>query len=234
MNSEVGPRTAAVLAKHGLASMAQAKWRPDCPIAREIDDARMEDATYGPLDPAKKASMERIQAFCRICPVEMQKTDVSKIPAQEASLQKVLTHSNGAKGLIVRGVSGSGKSRAVWMLVKRLIVDEGLSVHYDSSFEFGAGASDAYRHGSEQEWIRERVTPDVLFLDDLGKSKFTARVGEALFEIVDRRTSRGLPIFITTNFIGANLKSRFDDQELAEPLLRRLREFCEDVVLTKK
>jgi DNA replication protein DnaC len=59
----------------------------------------------------------------------------------------------------------------------------------------------------------------------------TTKSAEALFELVEARTSRKKAIYITTNFTRETLIARFDDQETAIPLVARLIEFSKVITL---
>ncbi|MDE1170898.1 MAG: ATP-binding protein [Verrucomicrobium sp.] len=160
-----------------------------------------------------------------LCPPAFQETDRARLRAD--LVDKVLSWQMGPTGLVLYGDTGGGKTRTLWLLLRRLVVDEAIHVRVLSAFDFSAEASDAYRNGTEKAFVSTLAgSVGVLVIDDLGKAKITARVAEALFEIVDRRTAAGRPLIVTTNDVGERLKERFEDQNAAEPLLRRLREFC--------
>jgi len=157
-----------------------------------------------------------------LCPELYRDTDPQRLPEAAG---RVLDYAYGPKGLLVHGESGRGKTRAMWLLIRRLHVEDGRSLAFRDALEFTEEAVAAYRLNNARSWAERMTAAQVLFLDDLGKGRITQRVGEGLFAVVDRRAQRRKPTFITTNFVGETFKLRFEDQETAEPLIRRLKEF---------
>ena len=69
----------------------------------------------------------------------------------------------------------------------------------------------------------------VLVLDDLGKEKAAEAVSTALYSVIEERTARERPILFTANYTSEELAGRFGEH--GAYLVRRLREFCEVVVI---
>lgn len=65
----------------------------------------------------------------------------------------------------------------------------------------------------------------VLIWDDFGKEKPTERIAEQLFSIVDDRTRRRAPIWITTNFNSSEISARIETDH-GPAIMSRLREVC--------
>jgi DNA replication protein DnaC len=70
-------------------------------------------------------------------------------------------------------------------------------------------------------------TDDLLVIDDLGAEKGTEWVVEQLYRIVDYRYRMCLPLVVTTNLSGREIRDRFGDR-----ILSRLVEACTAVKLT--
>ncbi len=219
----VGPGVSAVLARFGLTELPP--YKLGCPICAEIDAARQADALVESIASEAKA---REAAFLAICPPEMAETDVARLPSRER-FQRVLAWRYGARGLVLHGNTGLGKTRSAWALLRRLSVDEGRRFIWMSSFVFSDKAVQAFRAGTAEQFINRLSETPILFLDDLGKSKITLRVGEALFEVIDRRTTNRRPTIITTNSVGDGLASRFEDAEAGSPAVRRLRDYFDAI-----
>jgi len=66
---------------------------------------------------------------------------------------------------------------------------------------------------------------EVLFIDDLGKEKFTERVESELYDLVETRTAHLRPILWTSNATATRLKEMLS-ADRGEPIIRRLKEFC--------
>ncbi|EEF63370.1 DnaA ATPase domain-containing protein [Pedosphaera parvula] len=187
------------------------------------------------LDRKRQESIiqERLEKWRSTCPVIYEDTDPNHIgmPAPP-KLNQILQWKYGPKGLLVFGDTRKGKTRAVWLLIKRLMVDEGRKVEGMTCGEFARRCAKAYQTDVAYDWIDHLIAVDVLFIDDLGKSKMTERVVADLFEIFEQRICRKLPTIFTTNFVGSTLAEKMSHHGDAatyqhEPFIARLREFCE-------
>jgi DNA replication protein DnaC len=104
-----------------------------------------------------------------------------------------------------------------------------------SAGEFDRAARDAAGKFQLTEWFESLASSDVLFMDDLGKGKWTAATAGQFWELIDARSKEARPVFITTNCSGETLvRSLGLNKDVAEPLLRRLRESCKALVLQVK
>ena len=129
------------------------------------------------------------------------------------------------KGLALVGTQGSGKSLSLWALAREL-EREGCAPVVVNGVEFGRQLARAARDIESVEYLcRCRV----LMIDDLGKEKATAAVGALMWEVVDQRYQRRLPMIITTRFSGQALRDRFSEPHLGDDIRRRLNELCRAV-----
>lgn len=173
--------------------------------------------------PCKTSDSEAL--YLKLCPEEYQDTDPARLPL--AQYEKAMQWKMNPKGLLLTGVTGKGKTRIVWKLIEKLIKENHLrGLQVFSSTGFGHELGKAYKNEVAEEWIESIWKAPLVVFDDLGKSKFTDRVETELFGVIDYRTSHKLPIIATTNDTGQSLSDRMSDNR-AEPLIRRLREFCE-------
>ena len=172
---------------------------------------------------------DRLSNFEQICPALYINTDPEHPTFPREMLAKVLAWKYGPRGLVIRGDSRKGKSRCVWQLIKRLVM-EGRKVEGMTSSEFARRSSAAWATGHEavSEWVNTASKAEILFIDDLGKFKLTERVEADLFDIIENRVANLRPIIITTNFTGDLLEKSFSET-FAVPLVSRLREFCEPI-----
>jgi len=141
------------------------------------------------------------------------------------ALQKVRSwrpNSYGAKGLALKGPSGSGKTTAYWALARDL-EDEGRTPVTITAVELGRILSKAARDIEAVDWLCGCA---VLMVDDIGKEKSTPAMAALLWEVLDKRYGRGLPMVITTRFSGAELRGRFGEESLGDDICRRLNELC--------
>lgn len=162
----------------------------------------------------------------RLCPPLYRSTDPARLPA--GPLAAVRRWTFGPQGLLAVGPTGSGKTRACYLLLHDLHL-AGVPLRTFDCAAFGHEVARRFRDGDGEAWAdRLAAHRGVVFLDDLGKVPFTERVEAELFALVERRTSHRLPIIATTNASGSDLEDRLSTDRGA-PLVRRLREFCEVV-----
>jgi DNA replication protein DnaC len=129
-------------------------------------------------------------------------------------------------GLILRGDSGTGKTVCLWEIARRLDM-AGKPWEFRTGVQLGRELAKASRE-MELEPTLSRIP--YLLIDDLGKEKLTASVAAALWELVEYRSSRQLPIIATTRYAGDGLVKRFAEPELGQDIAGRLRESCTAVL----
>lgn len=157
----------------------------------------------------------------RICPPLYQGTDPVRLP--HGPLSQVMSWQNGPQGLILYGPTGSGKTRAAWLLIKRLL-DEGIFVGYFACTDFGNKLADRFRDkdGQPTWWLNNLAYLPCLFLDDIDKCVFTGRVEREFFALIEKRTAYQLPTIITTNVVGDVIARSLP--AVGAALVRRLRD----------
>jgi DNA replication protein DnaC len=165
------------------------------------------------------------------CPPKYNGTfDAVRSPTARDVIAKVLDWQFGARGLFVIGATGKSKTWSLWTLLRRLFVDERLSVRVFDGVQFANEAAAAFGNPeSAERWLSKCMKPDVLAIDDLAK-RFTPASQQAFFALIDRRTAQLKPVLITANLHGESLSEMLADSEMEDPLRRRLREHCEVVV----
>ena len=170
-------------------------------------------------------------------------TDVSKLKdgvVNPSCIDKVLEWKMGTKGMAIIGDTGCGKTRALTMLLKRLIsvdlvgITCSLMSFYAGELERAIMGSFAQKTKVYDDYMRKLENCGLLVIDDFGKEKFTERYEISVFQIFEKRAANLRPTIFTTNYKGKELKERFSDQNNYEPFSRRLNEFCERVVFTRK
>jgi DNA replication protein DnaC len=164
--------------------------------------------------------------FLKKCPPLFLHTDPARLPT---AAQVVLKWRYNPIGLYLVGPTGTGKSRTAWLLLKRLILDDGRSaITYDGA-GWSMAASAAYADSRETAtWMNRVCSTQVLFVDDLFKGKMTETQEVAAFTLIERRSLRMLPTIITTNATSASILDRMSDasrEDRGLPMIRRLKEF---------
>ena len=179
---------------------------------------------------ARLCAERLLKRFESLCPPLYRSSDPQRIPA--AFLREIEAWQVSPRGLGFVAVAGRGKTRAAWMLLRRLHFT-GHRVHGITATQFAKASADQWHDDpavkaaalSRMEACRGA---EVLLLDDLGKQKFTERAETELFDLLEHRTSHELPIVWTANAGKDELKKMLSPDR-GEPILRRLVEFSKVV-----
>jgi DNA replication protein DnaC len=180
-------------------------------------------------DLKKEITKEKENAFRKLCPPAMAATQLEKLPAwadNEASVRKALAWVPTAEKpfLILHGVTGRGKSRLMWQVLRRLAVEHGMPPLYFAAGELSPAVSAAWADMRAAALVESIKRAKVLAFDDLDKDRLSPKAEETLFAAISHRADYGKPTIITTNLTGEPLVARMS-AEMGTALLRRLREF---------
>jgi DNA replication protein DnaC len=162
-----------------------------------------------------------------VCWPRYRNTDRAKLPNQEAVTQ-LLTYNYSDRGLFVAGPTRRGKTRAIFLLLRRLF-EEGHRIVALDCLDFGHRIADLFLNGEGVAWVRSLSKVPMLFMDDIDKGKLTERVESELFGLFERRIANCLPTIISANSSGKALTSRMDPIR-GPAFLGRLEEFT-DLIL---
>ena len=173
----------------------------------------------------KRQEARKTQFWCDVPPL-YQDTDESRL--QPILVAAINAWEYNTKGLGFIGKSGAGKTRAAVLLLQRIAM-EGKSICFMKSVKLTKYAADKFSDDhKEQETAKERIRQayrsKLLLIDDIGKGRLSPTAEELLFDIIDERTERGLPIIWTSNS-GAKALREMLSQDRADALIRRLAEF---------
>lgn len=117
-------------------------------------------------------------------------------------------------GIMLWGKPGTGKTGSLSPLFVSLVKrgNSGLWLQYNQLM----AEMKRFEDGQVDERMRMCQTVDYLFLDDLGDPAATKvatdYARDVMFRIVDYRTSRNMPIFVTTNLSPQELSDQFHDR----------------------
>ena len=162
-----------------------------------------------------------------ICPILYRRTDPARLPQDK--LRKVMEWQYNPRGLIFHGFTGRYKTRAAYLLLRRLHY-EGIKIAAFDSTDFANKCADKFRDGSGGVWIESLIRIPIFFIDDLGNEPSGERGAGEIFHIIKRRGEEMLPVIITTNTVGGELSTKLrGPQDRGYSLVRRLREFCEPI-----
>lgn len=170
---------------------------------------------------------ERESEFRQICPSEFHVTDIHDKRINGKAIEEVLKWKLGSKGLLIHGPTRTGKTRAVWMLLREQFNRRNGFI-WMTAADFCERSSDAAGKGESSEFTDSLLLPSILFIDDVGKGRMTERNAGAFFNVLDKRFNNRKPVIMTMNMSGAELEKRFDG-DMAKPLLSRIQEFCDTI-----
>jgi DNA replication protein DnaC len=167
-------------------------------------------------------------------------TDEALLPHKRS--RNVLAWQYHAKGFVLHGPSGMGKSRTVMLRMKRLWLDEGRPFEWVTWTDWQSALDKANRYGGGgvAREVHALFKWPVVVFDDALKSKPNEVVAASFFTVLDYRTSRGLPTFITTRYrLARGDGNDFGDRLAgankftAEDICRRLIEFSHNAPFDK-
>jgi DNA replication protein DnaC len=133
-----------------------------------------------------------------------------------------------SEGLLLIGPSRSGKTRAVWALLKRLHFQEERKIVALGPKDLKAAVANEWRDRDDDEPdLTSRLRhAGLLFLDDLDTIKFTEAVEETVYDTFEYRLAHGRPVILTLNQSGPELAGRMSTEARGEKIIGRMRESC--------
>lgn len=173
----------------------------------------------------------RGERWRKVCPPLYRDTDRDRLPP--GGLTAVDHWPFGPQGLGFVGDSGRGKTRTMMLLLRRMLMEHGRSCSYVTSASFSHEVSrraGSGKPGDLDDYLAWLCRADLWFLDDIGKGRLTDRVESELYHVIETRTANLRPILFTSNASGQALADSMSEDR-GTPIIRRLREFCEVVVL---
>jgi len=149
---------------------------------------------------AQRLRAKRESAWVATVPKKYRETVVSH-PNFPAAIWTGLKSLGIERSIGLIGPSGRGKTRLLALMAKRAIASD-LFVGWcpATSFQWAAQNQwDDVNGADAKKWLRRWQDCNVLFLDDLGKHRWTEAVESEFFALIDLRSSRGFPIHWTMN-----------------------------------
>ena len=186
---------------------------------------------------AEARKRDAIARFDSAVPPTMRESDWghAEIVTNRAQIDRVLAHKVGAKGLLLSGRSGRGKTRSMWALMRRLAHDEARDIRYFHAGDWFATLQGCLNYGRDDArgWVDAVARRPVVYIDDLGQEAIqTARSEWAMswfMRFLDIRVSERLPLYVTTNLDAQGIAERGASSVRGDPMVRRLIEICEPI-----
>lgn len=186
-------------------------------------------AFYNAGHDAESPSESPTPKWDELCPERLKPVVLGEIrpPAIDwPALETVTGWQIGRKGLALIGEEGSGKTTALWSLFRRLEA-EGVAPILLGSVEMGRILGTAARDIASVGWM---ARCRVLMIDDLGKERASPGVASLLWEALNERYNRNLPLIVSSRFRGEDFVSRFGEPHLGQDIRRRMNALCRPVV----
>lgn len=117
----------------------------------------------------------------------------------------------GCEGILMVGNTGLGKTH-LSLAIANEVIKRGYSVIYRSSPELMRVIEKEYFGKSDGDTISILTGSDLLILDDLGAEMDKPQYASFLYEILNARVNRSLPIIVNTNLPYSKLKERYEDR----------------------
>lgn len=169
-------------------------------------------------------SHEKKTAWEAICPPLYRDTDPARLGISPQIMARLNSWLPGQTSLALTGATGTGKTRAMFQALRRLHF-AGYRLQATSAKQFEHWCHRMFeREDSARQNIKAAHPVPILFIDDIGKEKYTERVESEFYELIEYRTSHLLPILWTANATGEQLE-RMMGEDRGTPVVRRLREF---------
>lgn len=132
----------------------------------------------------------------------------------------------GRVSLLIHGLSGTGKTRAAWVIFQRLwkkFYPKGAK--FLTMRELDGMLLSSFKNENHDSIMHYLINLNLLVLDDLGKERLTPRMESDLFAIIDERANNMKHTIITSNYNGMSLQERFNSDETGVAIVRRLRDY---------
>lgn len=140
---------------------------------------------------------------------------VSERMIMERNFQYCRTYSEDftlkSESILMSGATGLGKTH-LSLAIAAGVLEKGYSVIYGSSPELLRILEREYFGKSDKDTMAALVGCDLFILDDLGAEMEKPLYDSLLYEIVNSRISRGLPMIVSTNYNTTELQKHFPDK----------------------
>lgn len=189
-----------------------------------LEQAMKEDREENGSPNLTKFHQQPIESLIR--PLYMD-TVINRLPREAQTIWQSMQHwsPNQGKGIYMLGNTRMGKTRLLTLLLRKLHQDGHVfKIFYAGEFHAELGA--AKRSSHYHSWRDEVVNIPILAIDDLFAEKITPTIEAGLFEVINQRMERKLPMLCTTQVRKSDAVARFEDGLRGKALLARFAETC--------
>ena len=179
--------------------------------------------------------LRNLESWRAECPKIFQETDIDRLDSKSCAS----VFDRQFESMVIHGVTGSGKTRIMWELLRRQLGSMKLGGRgwcFISSRKLADELGDAVFRNQHEQVIQKYQRIRFLMIDDVGKETMTKRWATDFFEIIDIRTSMKRQTIFSTNYTGQKFVNKFAtiDEELAQATNRRIKEFFANVNFVTK
>ncbi len=128
-------------------------------------------------------------------------------------------------GLLMLGNTGLGKTH-LSLAVANTVIKKGYSVVYNSTPELMRQLDKEFFGRADTDTMQLITSCDLLILDDLGAETRSDRYISMLYEIVNSRQNRQLPMIVNSNLAVEEIKNRYQDRIWSRLFSLRVLLFC--------
>lgn len=114
-------------------------------------------------------------------------------------------------GILMRGATGLGKTH-LSLAIAADVIKKGYSVVYGSVPDLFRKVEKEHFSSSDDETLEILTGADLLILDDLGAEFESQFYSATLYNIINTRMNKGLPVIANTNLGNAEMQKRYSDR----------------------
>ncbi|WP_043586701.1 hypothetical protein [Geminisphaera colitermitum] len=183
------------------------------------------EACYEAAKIDQEAARRNRELWERICPTEF-RPDWDNAKGSATLFKRVMDWgaqwcpSEGRapkRGLVIHGDTDSAKTRVCWQLYRRLC-EEGVGVMLIEAIDL------------LDSMPQEAFSVPVLIIDDLGNDVPDFKKEQRLLKLLRTRANWHRHVVVTTQYVGADLVSRFKQEATGAAIVRRLRDpLCDSI-----
>lgn len=165
----------------------------------------------------------REREWLAVCPEYFRSEAIQKaMPADKVA--QVRARIREGLGVLLVGRTGSFKTTAMYHGAVKPLIWKKAGLIVTTAMNWRQQCAEAAKACRVEDFLRPFKKAPWLFIDDIGNMNGTESTEEALFELLDYRMGKNLPVLATTQFDSATFVSRFSriTPERGEALARRL------------